>query len=340
MGDNVPAPVGFHIPGKLSFPAIMSCESPVRVELYQPKHKACWDEFVRQAKNGVFLFHRDYLEYHADRFSDFSLLFFQNGQLVALMPANRVDDTVVSHGGLTFGGIISGPRMKTVLMLEVFSALVGGLRARGVKKLIYKAIPHIYHTLPAEEDLYALFLHNAKLFRRDVSSTVAPGQKLPYARGRRRALRHAISLGVKVARSWEFCQFMAIAEADLEARHGVRPVHTAAEMQLLADRFPEDIKLFTAHIQGEMLGGVIFYESRNVAHGQYRAATEKGRSLGALDCVVDAILNEVYPHKPYIDFGISTVEDGRTLNAGLIQNKESFGARATVYDFYELSLET
>jgi len=317
----------------------MSSESPVRVELYEPKYEACWDEFVRQSKNGVFIFHRNYLEYHADRFSDFSLMFFQDGRLVALMPANRVDDTVVSHGGLTFGGIISGRRMKTVLMLEVFSALVNELRARGLKKLIYKAIPHIYHTLPAEEDLYALFLHDAKLFRRDVSSTVATGQKLPFARGRKWALRHAMSQGVKVARTWEFCQFMAIAEADLEARYGVRPVHTAAEMQLLADRFPENIKLFTEHLQGEMLGGIIIYESRNVAHGQYRHATEKGKSIGALDCVVDALLHEVYLNKPYIDFGTSTMENGRTLNAGVIQSKESYGARATVYDFYELSLE-
>jgi hypothetical protein len=318
----------------------MSSESPVRVELYEPKYEACWDEFVRQSKNGVFIFHRNYLEYHADRFSDYSLLFFQDAQLVALMPANRVDDTVVSHGGLTFGGIISGQRMKTVLMLEVFSALANKLRTRGLKKLIYKAIPHIYHTLPAEEDLYALFLHNAKLFRRDVSSTVARGQKLPLAKGRRWALRRATSQGLEVARTQEFCRFMAIEEANLQSRYHARPVHTAAEMQLLADRFPENIKLYTAHLQGEMEAGVIIYESRNVAHTQYIASTEKGRSLGALDCIMDVLLNQVYPDKPYFDFGISTVENGRTLNAELIQNKESYGARATVYDFYELSLET
>ncbi len=318
----------------------MSSESPVRVELYEPKYEACWDEFVRQSKNGVFIFRRNYLEYHANRFSDFSLLFFQGGQLVAIMPANRVDDTVVSHGGLTFGGIISGQRMKTVRMLEVFSALVNELRARGLKKLIYKAIPHIYHVIPAEEDLYALFRHNARLSRRDVSSTVSAGQKPPLAKGRKEALRHATSQGLEVACTREFCRFMAITEANLQSRYGVWPVHTAAEIQLLADRFPENIKLYTAHLQGEMLAGVIIYESRNVAHTQYIASTEKGRSLGALDCIMDALLNEVYADKPYFDFGISTLENGRTLNADLIQNKESYGARATVYDFYELSLET
>src|SRR5664279_3818383 len=134
----------------------MSHITPVRIVSYEPKYKTQWDEFVRQSKNGNFLFYRDYMEYHSDRFSDFSLLFFQNEQLVAIMPANRINDTVVSHGGLTFGGIVSGKEMTTILMLEAFGTLVRELRAGGVNNLIYKVIPHIYHSLPAEEDLYAL----------------------------------------------------------------------------------------------------------------------------------------------------------------------------------------
>ncbi len=316
----------------------MSSESPIRVELYAPKYKAQWDDFVRQSKNGVFLFFRDYLEYHSDRFQDHSLMFFKSGRLVALMPANLNGNVLVSHGGLTFGGIISDGRMTTPLMLELFRALVDDLRGRGVRKLVYKAVPHIYHVLPAEEDLYALFVNNARLVRRDVSSTFVAGQRLPPARNRRRALDHARAHGVQMARSQEFTKFMAITDANLQERHGVRPVHTAAEMELLAGRFPENIKLFAVSLRDEMLGGVIIYESRNVAHGQYRNATEKGRELGALDFLMDSLLSGVYRDKPYFDFGISTVNEGRTLNVDLIRNKEGCGARATVYDFYELNL--
>src|ERR1700734_2870883 len=110
---------------------MMDKESRIRIERYESRNKACWDDFVRQSKNGVFLFYRDYMEYHADRFSDFSLLFFQGSELIALVPANRVDETVISHGGLTFGGIISDSTMNTSRMLEVFSALVDDLRAWG-----------------------------------------------------------------------------------------------------------------------------------------------------------------------------------------------------------------
>ena len=319
---------------------MMSDQTRIRVELYEQKCKALWDDFVRQSKNGVFLFYRDYMEYHADRFSDFSLLFFQGSELVALMPANRVDETVISHGGLTFGGIVSDSTMTTSRMLKVFSALVNDLCARGVKKLVYKAIPHIYHLLPAEEDLYALFVQGARLFRRDVSSTVVAARKLPLARNRNRVLESARCCGLNVQRTLDVSPFMAIVEGNLQARYRVSPVHTAREMQGLADRFPENIKLFTVDQRGEMLGGVLIYESENVAHWQYRHATEKGMQLGALDFISHALLNDVYRHKPYVDFGISTLDDGRTLSTGLIRNKEGYGARATVCDFYELNLES
>jgi hypothetical protein len=310
----------------------------IRLERYEPRHKDSWNGFVRESKNGTFLFLRDYMEYHADRFHDFSLLFYQDDRLVALMPADRVDDSVFSHGGLTFGGIISGSRMTTTLMLRVFSALVDDLRIRGIKKLVYKAIPHMYHVLPAEEDLYALFVHNAGLVRRDVSSTVVAGRRSPLARNRRKSSRRALAQGLKVARSEDFAQFMAIAEASLQLRHGLSPVHTAGEMQFLANRFPENIKLFAVDRDGEMLGGVIMYESQNVAHGQYRHATEEGMEVGVLDSILDALVNEVYVSKPFLDFGTSMMIDGRTINADLVRNKESFGARATVYDTYQMEL--
>ena len=85
-----------------------------------------------------------------------------------------------------------------------------------------------------------------------------------------------------------------------------------------------------------MLGGVLVYETPCVAHAQYIATTDPGKELAAHDCVMDELLTEVYAGKAYFDFGISTEDRGRTLNVGLIENKESFGARAVAYDHYEL----
>lgn len=305
---------------------------------YEVKHKPLWDDFILKSKNGVFLFYRNYMDYHADRFADHSLLFFDDNKMVAVMPANATGSEFVSHGGLTFGGIISDYRMRTPLMLEIFAALKEYLIAQGFKELIYKAIPHIYHELPAEEDLYALFIHNAKLFRRDVSSTIYMQERVSYSKGRKWSVKKSKAAGLDVRRSYDFKTFMAIEEDNLRRKYGVNPTHTADEIQLLASRFPENIKLFTVHMDDIMVAGVIVYESKNVAHAQYISSNDRGEEVGGLDIILDFLINEYYLEKKYFDFGISTEKSGRYLNVGLIQNKESFGARATVYDFYEIDL--
>src|SRR4051812_12772214 len=311
----------------------------VNVLRYQTEWKTRWNEFVSAAKNGVFLFHRDYQEYHADRFPDASLLFIDDSEeLIALMPATRSGSLISSHNGLTFGGIISRESMKAGLMLDLFDALLKTLRAEGVEKLIYKVVPHIYHRLPAEEDLYALFRNDATLIRRDVSSTLDMGRRLPFSKGRRWAIKQAQKSGIAVARSYDFTSFMRIEEQLLNERHDAQPVHTAAEIELLASRFRDNIKLFAAHQDKRMLAGIVIYESNEVAHAQYIGATEEGRACGASDLIVDYLLHDYYANKRYFDFGISTEDNGRYLNEGLIENKQGFGGRATVYDTYEVQL--
>jgi hypothetical protein len=132
---------------------------------------------------------------------------------------------------------------------------------------------------------------------------------------------------------------MALEEEALRRRHGVLPVHSGEEMERLAAAFPENVKLFTARAAGDLLGGVLVYETPVVAHAQYIAGSQRGYELHALDAVVDFLIGTEYREKRWFDFGISTTEEGRTLNTGLIRSKESYGARAVAYDAYELSLE-
>jgi hypothetical protein len=311
---------------------------PILSRPYTTADREAWDAFVRRSKNGVFLFERAYMEYHADRFTDASLLFFDDDALIALLPASRDGETLVSHGGLTYGGVVSDDTMKVPVMLEIFDRLLAHARETGIARIVYKAVPHIYHRLPAEEDLYALFRHEAKLFRRDVSSTLIPAQRPRPSKGRKASIKRGQTLGVTVERSTDFRRFMAIEEELLLAKHQKTPVHSGEEMERLAASFPDNIKFFAAMRESRMLGGVIVYETPRVAHAQYIAADDEGKETGALDVVIDSLIAAVYADKPYFDFGISTTAGGRQLDSGLIGNKESFGGRATTYDFYELTV--
>jgi hypothetical protein len=311
-------------------------EKTLRVFPYTKQDKELWDSFVSRSKNGVFLFYRDYMEYHSDRFTDHSLLFYKGGKLVALLPANIDHRTLYSHGGLTFGGIISGYDMSQELMLEIFSKLAEHCGTQGVTQVIYKVVPYIYHSAPADEDLYALFRNSAMLIARNVSSSIALPQKQPFDSSRKDNIRKANKNALTVRESTDYEAFMEIAKETLAARHGVRPVHTVEEIKLLASRFPDNIKLFASYKDEVMLAGIVMYESRNVAHMQYAANSKQGWNIGAQDIIEDYLINQYYRDKKCFDFGISTEKSGQLLNFGLISRKEKFGASAVTYDIYRL----
>ncbi len=307
----------------------------ITVQKYKPQDKTKWDHFITNSKNGLFLFYRDYMEYHSNKFQDNSLLFFKNNKIVAIMPANKKKNNLISHEGLTFGGIISNKKMTTSLMLEIFNELKNYLTLNGINKVIYKAIPYIYHSLPSEEDLYALIRNRARIIRRDVSSTILQNERIPYSRNKSRNIKNTEKYGLKIQKSQDFGRFMKIEEKRLIDKYNVKPTHNDDEIIFLASKFPENIKLFTAERDDEMYGGVIIFESKNVAHAQYQSSTDNGLKFGGTDLIFDFLINNYYTDKKYFDFGISTENDGLYLNEGLIRYKEQFGSRAIVQDFYE-----
>lgn len=305
-------------------------------EPYHPRQRDEWDELVSVARARHFFFERGYMDYHADRFADSSYVVRLGGRAIAAFPASVRGTEVVSHGGLTFGGFLSTPHLTVARAISALEAVSEALRSVGISRLIWKPVPHIYHVAPAEEELYALHGAGAVLIKREVSAAVLPGTSPGYAAERRRALARARSAGVVVAEDDHIADYMALLSVVLRDRHGADPVHTAAEMRVLANRFSDNIRLFTARLDGEMLAGVLVYETFRAAHAQYIAAGPRGQELGANDIVFDHLLADVYRDKCF-DFGISNERSGE-LNPGLMRNKEGFGARAIVHDRYLLEL--
>lgn len=307
---------------------------------YADADRPQWDAFAATARNRHFFFDRNYMDYHRDRFTDCSLMARDDkGRLVALLPATADGDAVVSHGGLTFGGFLVNRKMTAVAMLDVFAAARAALRGMGFRRLIYKAMPHIYHRCPCEEDLYALFVNKARLVRRDLSAAIYLPERYPYAKLRQRKIREGRNVGLKLTRSRDFAAFHAISDAVLSKYHGAHPVHSVAEMELLAGRFPDNLKLYAAELHGEMVAGALLFENGAVAHVQYWANSDRGRTCGALDCLADYLIGTVCADKTWFDIGISNEPDTHELNRGLIAQKEGFGARAIAQDFYELELQ-
>jgi len=312
----------------------------VRIVKYTAKHKNIWNEFVKNSKNSHFFFLRDYMEYHSDRFEDFSLIIFdETDKLIAALAANIKEDILYSHEGLTFGGFLVDDKMKTETMLEIFESLKLFLKKQNIKKIVYKCIPFIYHIKPSEEDKYALFRNDAKLTRRDVTSTIDLTEQVRYSKGRKWTINKAKKESIQTFESDDYEAFWELLTGVLESNHEAKPVHTLEEMKKLALLFPENIKLFLAKKEEKIISGALIYENQNIVHTQYLANSEQGREIGALDLLLDNLIQDIYKSKKYFDFGISNEDAGRYLNTGLIAQKEGFGARAVVQDFYELEIK-
>ena len=309
------------------------------VRRYTPDKANEWNRFVAASKNGTFLFERQFMDYHADRFTDCSLMFYRDNALYALLPANVKDDVLTSHGGLTYGGLVMSSRCSAKGVQEVFAAMNTYLSDMGVRRVVYKAIPWIYHQLPAEEDLYALTsISHATLIIRDISSAVIGDRPVKFSESRKSGLRKALRMGLTVRESEDFATFWQILNANLTAKYGVRPVHSVSELELLHGHFPQGIRLYMVYDGETPLGGTLLFLTPQVLHTQYISATAEGKAHGAIDLLFNHLINEVYTDYRYIDFGKSTVSDSADLNEQLIFQKEGFGARAVCYDTYEWTL--
>ncbi len=309
------------------------------IRRYTPDLEQEWNRFVADSKNGTFLFDRNYMDYHQQRFTDSSLLFYRKGKPYALLPANLQDQTLFSHAGLSYGGLIMSPNTTAAATLTLFEELNVYLRNVGIDKVIYKSIPSIYHQMAAEEDLYAIFRTcQARLAARQIGSVIAQNSEIKWQRMRRRAVRRADEQGITVAQSDDFAGFWKVLEHNLSSRYGVKPVHNIEEILLLKSRFPHHIQLYTATKDGEIGGGVVLYLTPQVAHAQYSATTEQGKRWGAIDKIYDEIIHHLLTTYRYFDFGISTERGGTYLNDNLIFQKEGYGARGLCWDWYEWNL--
>ena len=143
----------------------------------EAQHAALWDEFVVNSSwNGTFLHTRKYLSYHGDRFVDRSFMIFdKKGKVIAVFPAAESlsdPNAVVSHPGITYGGLVVGERCRRERCVKVLRKLMHCYANAGYRRLLYKAVPGIFHKKLVQDDLYALFRVGARLMRSDLSSAV------------------------------------------------------------------------------------------------------------------------------------------------------------------------
>ena len=311
------------------------------VRPYQESDYELWNTFVSASKNATFLFHRDFMEYHKERFEDFSLLVFDKVKLVAVLPANRVDNKVYSHQGLTYGGLVYASKLKIEKIEVILDLLFDFFKSKRIEHFYLHPIPSFYLGQGNAAIDFFLMKKGAQLYRKEMNMVAHLHQEIPISKSKLKHFRRTEVLGLRVVEETNFQPFWEkILEPRLVEKYAAKPVHSLAEIQLLHERFPKNIKQFSAYLEDKIIAGITIFEFENGVKSQYGATSKKGEKYRALDFLFISLLDVFQKRgKHFFDMGIVNDSGEKGFHSGLLQQKEELGCTVWNQDFYKITLK-
>lgn len=311
----------------------------LQVIKYNYGYKDKWDRFVlNESFNGTFLQSRAFLEYHGTRFSDDSILFVEDGAIVAVCPAAELNEgglkVFSSHCGSTFGGIIIAKRCNKISDIEeILSAFDDYLVSQDYGKIVLKQTSEIFCSDRNDLLFYLLFKNNYSHY--DELSFA-----LPFPSGdfdivshfdskRRNLYKSSLKNGLTLRELMsddEIKEFHRILTVSL-LKHNAKPVHSIGELlDLKKNRIPGFVRFYGVFYNEKMVAGSMVFLINGIFHTQYLCADPDYLFLKPMD-FMDATLLQLSKEEGYLgfSFGISTEEHGQILNENLSRYKYSFG---------------
>ncbi len=309
------------------------------VVVYQDSRFEEWNNFIRKAGNATFLFHRNFMEYHGDRFDDFSLMIYNQSELLAVFPAHRVGDKVFSHSGLTYGGLCLDEHSDILKHRRCLEVLLQFLRIHSIARLSIKLLPEIYHVDLVNQFKYIAFQLGGVLKESEMNMCVdyrnysISKSKLKHLRKEREYEIEIVALD-GLEPFWK-----TVLEPLLAERYQTKPVHSLSEILKLQAQFPENIKQFSVYSDEVLVGGITIFEFEEGVKSQYGAATNLGKEQRALDHLFVYLINK-YKNagKRYFDMGVVTDSSEWGYNSGLLQQKKELGCTTYLQDIIEFEL--
>ncbi len=276
------------------------------------------------------------MDYHSDRFVDYSLIIYDKDKTVAILPAHIIKNELVSHNGLTYGEIVFANN-KLLEIVEIFSSVLEYLNNNKIETLSLKLIPRMYFDKPSDELHYALFLSEARLTQRLALSVIDRSAEFKMSRHRKQTITRAIKNNLRIEEVQEFSDFWnEILIPNLRLKHNVKPVHSLEEIEHLHKMFPENIRQFNVYHNDKIIAGTTVFITKNVIHPQYISGNSDKNELGSIDFLYDYLINDVFKEVRYFDFGPSHEQAATKVNSGILFWKETFGTGTMTQDFYEV----
>ncbi|ARN77933.1 hypothetical protein BST97_07940 [Nonlabens spongiae] len=309
----------------------------VSVTQYTPDLKDAWNNFVSKCCNASFMHQRDFMEYHSDRFEDYSLLVYNHGDLIACIPAHKKGREFCSHGGLTYGGLLM-ESYDSKRFREVLDATISYLDTNQINQIEINLPPLSYDISIVEMEVQ---LENSgfELSRSLCSMGMNLQDEILISGKKSAGYRNGTFNTLSYAQSEDLASYWhSVLIPSLQARHDSTPVHSLDEITLLKSRFPKNIILKTVRFEEEVVAGSLFFLDREVVKNQYAASTPTGFQLRAMDYLNQESFKD-FKNKgfKFFDFGTTHLPDG-SINTGLKRYKSELGAKESQMNRWVLKL--
>lgn len=285
---------------------------------YADEFQEEWDKFISESSENGTIFHlQKFLSYHPkNKFNDSSIIIKdQTNTIISVFMSAIVNNTILSHPGSTYGGII----IKKYLKLQEIEKLCKAIFIYYLKKFPnyeFKIILSENFFLTNDKIEFFLNTFGLKLSSKEISTVVNVRDYFNY-KGMRKSTRQYISsrrfdkldIEYKIANNeLEIKNAYTLVENNLKNKYNKDATHTYEELILLKTLFKEKITFFIAKRNNEVLTTYITFELNNdVLHIFYIATSndiENITSIGMVNFILEYSKNKY----TYVNFGISSRE--------------------------------
>ncbi|RMD50348.1 MAG: GNAT family N-acetyltransferase, partial [Ignavibacteria bacterium] len=126
------------------------------VVVYKDEYRELWDEFVENSNNGTMFHLQQFLDYHpAGKFDWHHLMFFEKGNLKAVLPGTFENGVYESPIGASYGSLVI-PDITFKETMDLVSALLDWGKKNGVKHFILTSAPMIYENFQNQNLEFAM----------------------------------------------------------------------------------------------------------------------------------------------------------------------------------------
>tara|TARA_X000001036_G_scaffold437160_1_gene481896 strand:+ start:5165 stop:6133 length:969 start_codon:yes stop_codon:yes gene_type:complete len=303
----------------------------IKITKFIHENTTLWDNFINSSNNGTLFHYRAFLDYHENvHFDDYSLLFYQDSKLIAVLPSALVNNSLCSHPGISFGGLIYEYPLSFDIAQNIINALISYAQQLSFEKIQITLPPICYSKTTSDYIEFCLLKSHFQYEGVELSNILTLDSDFNtiykrYKPAARQAVRKAEKSNVIINQSTNVDDFYKILSNNLSLRHNVSPTHTISELKKLIKLFPDKINLFTAYLDNEMIAGVInFICNENTILAFYISHNNEFQNARPLNMLFTHMFQWAIDKRyKYYDFGLFTVNGEPNLS--LARFKESFG---------------